>query len=1143
VSLDSAHWRILLFGRLQAQCGDLRRDHLAMRRMGALLACLVMRAPHPVPREELLELLWPEEAPSITRNRLSVLLNSLKRQFGPIDLPCRPLLTIKRSTIELIAPHFTSDYQDFQVALEAARGADSVRDRIASLERAVLLARGELLSGFYDAWILTERARLDAMRREALRDLVHAFLQNDDPAGAIEYARQAVAADALNEEAHYDLIAVYRQIGQPSAALRQFAQLERVLADELQARPSPATCALARQIEADLGHGWAPAGRPLRPMTIRAKEHLRSRADGAERLPARLTRFFGREAEIASLCNLLDRSGATRLVTLLGPGGTGKTRLALETADRLAERYAGRVYFVSLAEINDIHNLGAALARSLHLPPAPELDVFAQALIVLNAAPSLLILDNLEHLLPDAGPMIERLLQDAVELRCLLTSRAPAGVEGEQEIALAPLPLPTDSLSLEILSACPGIALFVDRARLVRADFALSNQNAEDVVQLCRALDGLPLAIELAAARSRVMTPAEMRTQSKQILPLLVDVQGGKPARHRSLRSTVEWSYRLLPVEAQRCFNALCVCTGGFTVEVAGRIAFASAVDNAAARDMLEQLRVASFLTLTDTEEQTTRFRILETLREFGLEHLARSDQESAVRQRHLAYYAGRLGVGPAASAVDQDVGNSTAPGWFACEEDNLRGALEFGLNAGAGARHTLLAVALAVRLSDYWEKQGRWAEGLTYLQRALALPEVTLRPTLRVDALRAAGLFANLQGHGEQARLYSEEGLARAREADYAPGIAGCLVNLGNVAFTQDDYAGARDRFEQALALYRQTGRQAESAACLSSLGNVAFFLGDQQAATERLDEALGIYQQLGDTSGAASVLLRLGNVKRNQNRFAEAHAHLEEALELFRSVNYRYGVASCLHSLGLAAFFQGQAREAEALYREAMQIFQEIGYRRGVGSSLSNLGNVAQGRGDYPTALRYYSQAMQIYQALADRRDMAACLFDLGNVALEQADWAEAEKRYQNAFALEQKIHSRGGIANCLGALGRLALEQNLLVDAAGRLEEALHIYQEMNIPAGVADMLQAYAHLAHRLGRSAAGVQLAGAAEALRRQFGFFRVLCPVRWQAALTAMRAALPQEAFDAAYRQGEALTAEQAIAAALQLTAQLSSSP
>jgi len=1110
--------------------------------MGALLACLVMRAPHPVPREELLELLWPEEPPGITRNRLSVLLNSLKQHLGPIDLPCVPLLAIERSTIAVIAPHFTSDYHDFQAVLDAARGAASVPERIASLEKAVLLTRGELLAGFYDTWILSERARLDAMRLQALRDLVYAFLEKGDPAGAIEYARQAVAADALNEEAHYDLIAIYRQMGQPSAALRQFGQLERVLAEKLQARPSPKTSALAQQIEADLGHGWEPAARPLRPMTIRANERPRICADGPERLPARLTRFFGREAEIVKLCDLLDRVSSARLVTLLGPGGTGKTRLALETADRLMERYDGHVHFVPLAEINDIQSLGAALTKSLHLPPSPEHDSFAQTLIVLNAAPSLLILDNLEHLLPEAGPVIERLLQEAAGTHCLLTSRIPAGVQGEQEIALAPLPLPTASRSVKVLSVCPGIALFVDRARLVRSDFTLSDQNAEDVVQVCRALDGLPLAIELAAARSRVMTPAEMRTQTRQILPLLVDVQGGKTVRHRSLRSTIEWSYRLLPLEAQCCFNALCVCTGGFTSEAAGRIAFASGADHAAVLGMLEQLRATSFLTLTDTGEETTRFGILETLREFGLEHLARSDQERDVRQRHLAYYADRLQAATAPSTDAHEAGGSAALTWLAREEDNLRGALEFGLQAGVGERETLLALGLAVRLSDYWEKQGRWAEGQSTLQRALALPETAQHPTLQVDALRAAGLFANLQGHGEQARLSSEQGLARAREVGYSFGIAGCLANLGSVAFAQDDYAGARDHFEQALLVYRHTGSQAESAACLSALGNVAFFGGDQEAAAEHFHEALGTYRQLQDRSGAASALLRLGNLKRNQNRFAEAHAYLEEAMELFRSTGHRHGMANCLHSLGLAAFFQGRTAEAEALYREARQIFQEIGHRRGVGLSLSSLGNVAQVQGDYPAALRYYSQAMPIYEALADRRDTAACLFELGNIALEKADWAEAGERYRAAFALEQQIESRGGIANCLGALGRLALEQNLLVEAAGRLDEALHIYREMSIPAGVADILQAVAHLAYRQGRIVLGVQLVGAAEALRRRIGFIRVLCPVRWQVVLTAMRAALPPEAFDLAYRQGEALTVEEAVAIARQLTAQSTAS-
>ncbi|MCW3051110.1 MAG: DNA-binding transcriptional activator of the family [Chthonomonadales bacterium] len=526
--MAEAFWRITLLGRLHARSEEHTLNHLSMRRVGALLACLVLRAPHPVPREKLLELLWPEVAGPVARNRLSVLLSALRPHLEPPGTPAESVLLAERLTVQLHPNTFTSDYHDFLHALQAAKKTENDGDAIAFLENACALYQGELLAGFYDEWILTERARLTTLRYQALRELSQRLTRIDAPERAIDYARLAVAAEPLDEEAHCDLIRLYRRIGQPSTALRQYEQLTRLLREELHAVPSKPARELAGQIEREMGHGAAPTRRIVRPMTPRASEPSDIGPAIADSLPARLTRFFGRDEELSMLKALLAPDGAARLVSLLGPGGTGKTRLGVETAEQLKPLYSGRVYFAALAEISDTNHIGSVIARTLRLRPTPGLDPLSQALAVLNQAPSLLVLDNLEQVLPDAGALIAHLLAEAPTLRCLVTSRRSAGVEGEQEFVLGPLRTPEAQVGVEELATCPVVALFVDRVRLIHSDFKLSANNAEDVVQLCRDLEGLPLAIELAAGRAGVMTPGEMRRQPGKLLNWLVDVRAAR---------------------------------------------------------------------------------------------------------------------------------------------------------------------------------------------------------------------------------------------------------------------------------------------------------------------------------------------------------------------------------------------------------------------------------------------------------------------------------------------------------------------------------------------------------------------------------------------------------------------------------------
>jgi predicted ATPase/DNA-binding SARP family transcriptional activator len=1127
ISMRQNHWRICLFGRLQVQGDRTTLTHFSMRRGGALLACLVVRAPNPVPREELLALLWPEEAPETARNRLRVLLSGLRRSLEPPDAAPTGILAIERNAVRLVSSAFTSDYHDFLEALSAARTADET-EAIHLLEKAITLYQGELLAGFYDEWILTERTRLAEMRYQALRDLVRRLTQCGRLENAIEYARQAVAAEPLDEEAHCDLMRLYDTLGQPSAGLRQYEQLKRLLQEELHAQPSEPTRRLAAQIETNLGHGMAQIRRNVRPLALRAPEQAAIAQAIPETLPLRLTRFFSREQEIASLRNLLRPDGAARLVTLLGSGGIGKTRLAIETAEQLKTDYTGRVFYVALAEITDANLIGVTLARALRLPTGPGLDPLALVITLLKQAPALLVLDNLEQLLPKAAQVVAQLLQATPLLRCLLTSRRNAGIEGEREFVLEPLSVTLPGADLEALSSCAGVSLFVDRAQTVRADFKLTAQNAVDVIELCRTLEGVPLAIELAAARSRVMTPVEMKNQTGHLLDMLVDTQGGKPVRHRSLRATLEWSYRLLTSPEQEIFRALSVFVGGFSAEAAGAIGRTAGTEAMDMLALLERLRAASLLQSEETAEFQTRFTMLETLREFGLECLGK--RETPVRRRHLAYFAQAFWKQdkPPLLWSAREIAQVTA------EDANLRAALEFGLRSEATEEEQELALSLASRLSSYWEMQGRLQEGRDYLRRASRSPIAAERPVLRVNVLRGAGVLANLMGDYTDADALSREGLAIAEREGDLPSIAGCLKNLGVGAFLQDAYVPSQEWLTQALHLYQQTDQTRNIASCLAGLGDTAFFLGDHESARERLEAALTLYRQLRDRHGIASALLQLGNVWRNQGYFAEGRTRFLEAMEIFTEIGHRLGIAHCLHDLGNISNSHKDYSEAHRLYAEALAIFREVGSQRGVAVCLRSLGTISEARKEYAEALSYYEEAIEICRKIGDRRYLATCLHCMGYVAFHQCNYAVARPLHLEALAIEQEIGSRGGIANCLTGLARVALAQNDLGEARTRYDEALTVYSEMEVWMSIAEQLEDYVVIAFRQGQFAQAARLAGAIYTARNSSDYTAYYTkPQVWQELLDELREALGRAGFEVSWRQGQALTLPEAIAEAL----------
>lgn len=627
------------------------------------------------------------------------------------------------------------------------------------------------------------------------------------------------------------------------------------------------------------------------------------RAAPGGRLPAALTRFFGRELEIAHVETLLGSPG-TRLVTLTGLGGAGKTRLALEVAGRLRETFDDAVYFASLSDLTDAHRIAEvirdALGVSRSASAAPPL---AQVMETLRERPNLLVLDNFEHLVEDGAPFVRALLAGVPTLTCLVTSRQRLGLAGEQEFSVLPLPTPDASndagAAPERLAACfASVALFADRARAARPDFTVTTDNSADVAALCRRLEGIPLAIELAAVRSKALSPAQMLSQMERRFDFLVSRKRDAAPRHRSLRAALDWSCALLPADLARFFARLSVFRGGWTHAAAQVV---GAVPSALALEYLEHLQDDS-LVLAEERDGAMCFRMLETVRERAAELL--DDAERAALERGHAAHFLRL----AEEAEPQLLGAEQAL-WLnrlEAEHDNLRAALEFCRTNGDGlAAETGLRLAGA--LWRFWQVRGYLNEGRERLAAVLSqtLPpgtknEAATGPLLeaRAKALNGAGNLADQEGDYAAARLFYEECLVLQRGLGDRAGVAVALNNLGQVAHAEGDFARARSFFDESLALWWELGGRWGIAYLLDNKGRAARRQGDDATALSLFEVSLAIRRELDDKGGIGESLINLALEAADVGDAARARSLLDEGVAVGQELGDRRGVARCLEA-----------------------------------------------------------------------------------------------------------------------------------------------------------------------------------------------------------------------------------------------------
>jgi predicted ATPase/DNA-binding SARP family transcriptional activator/Tfp pilus assembly protein PilF len=1003
---------IALAGRVAVETDGAGLDAGGLGRLGRVaLAYLVAERHRPVTRDELAEVLWGDDLPRSWETSLRGVALRLRGLLGAAGLVPTEALTSAYGCWQLRLPAGTVvDTETVPVDLaraEEALAEGRAADARALAEGAATVAGRGFLPEAAGAWVERRQAELRELHQRALETASDAAAGAGDWAGALRWAEEAVEAAPLRESSYLRLMNAHAGAGNRGEALRAYERCRRVLAEELGVSPSPSTEAAYVALLGEEPPAQAPD-------------------DTGPGLPLPLTRLVGRDAELAAIEKAL--AGA-RLLTLTGTGGVGKTRLALAAATDLAGDYADGACLVELAPLADADLLPQQVLTALGLREETGQAPAATLAAHLRARHVLLVLDNCEHLVAPAATLAESLLRACPRLTVLATSREPLGVPGEA------------TWRVPSLSPEGALALFTERAQGVRPDFTVTEAAAPALTQLCQRLDNIPLAIELAAARTSALSVEEIAGRLDDRFRLLSGGARTAVPRQQTLRAMVDWTYDALSDAERRVFDRLAVFGSSFDLEAAEEVVGAG--------DVLDVLTGLVNKSLVVAERPgaggRTRYRLLETMRHYARERLAESGDATEVRTRHLA-----RAVAIATQAQDAVDGPDQAAvlDRLEAEHDDLRVALAWGTSGGDPEP----ALRLAVALGRFWEVRGHLSEGRSWLEAALAAGGGGGLPGLRAAALNWAAVLAQHQGDYNASRGLYEHGLALRRRLDDRLGTTAALVGLGNLAALQGRLDAARDLFSESLAIGRELDQDRVVAASLTNLGWVAHARGDLRGARAMYEEALDVRRRQGDGHGTAMVLANLGDLALQQGDLETSHALHTEGLDLRRRLGDRSGVADSLAALGKVALAQGDRETARTLQSQGLAERRRMGDRPGMPASLSALAELARLDGDPATAAGLLQEALTVATELDDRHCMTAALLHLARLARDQGDSAQADALYRQAMPITDAggdVPPTGSTATWLEGLATIGIDDGHPDRAARLLGAADSLRQAIGAP----------------------------------------------------------------------------------------------
>ncbi len=733
-----------------------------------------------------------------------------------------------------------------------------------------------------------------------------------------------------------------------------------------------------------------------RPPATRTTAHGARPTD----LPSQLTPFIGREREVEEVRHRLLHP-EVRLLTLTGPGGVGKTRLSLEVARQVLDQFENGVCFVALAPISDPTMVPSAIAQALQVKQSAGQSVDEALEQYLRERQLLLVLDNFERLL-EAGPPLAQLLAACPRLKVLVTSRVVLRLQGEHNYEVPTLALPPagHGPSPEQLGRYEGIRLFMQRAQAANSQFGITTENAPAVIELCRQLDGLPLAIELAAARVKLLSPEAVLARLGDRLGLLTGGARDLPDRQRTLRATLDWSYSLLEMAERSLFARLAVFAGGWTLEAAEAVCDVG--DEVEVLQEMSALVDKSLVQQRANDQDEPRFTMLETVREYALEQLEESGELERLRRRHAIYF---LKLAEEEERASQGPLQGVWLDRLETEHDNLRAALAWSFSPQGD---TEMGLQLAGALSHFWYVREHHSESRMWLQRALERGSGA--GAARAKVLVGAGRLAWFQGELTRGNTLLEESLTLYQDLGDDAGAAFALLVLGRTAVSQGNRGRGETLLEESLALFREQGNKWGIARAHIVLGDGALFEGDVDRATAKFQKSLDIAQDLEDAEGIALSLLYLGRAAHMRGDDARSNKLLEESLVVFKDSGDSRGVAEALLELGRVARAQGNDTRAVALCRESLVISRKLGDKTYIAFCLTALAGLIQAVGDAVRAGRLFGAAEMLLESLdavldpvgslAYDSDLTAARLQLGEAAFEEA---RAEGR---ALTVEQAV-----------------------------------------------------------------------------------------------------------------------------------------
>ena len=941
--------RVWLLGGFRVAIGDepIDKDVWRLRKAAALVKLLALAPGHRLHREQIMDILWPDSGRRAASNNLRKNLHAARR-----TLDSATSFLYLATEDESLALYPSGDiWVDAGAYEEAAKGARRAREPLA-YEAALDLYRGELLpEDRYEEWAEGPRARLRGIHLSLLSELASLYEEQAEPGRAEAALGKLLVEEPTNEGANASLMRIYALSGRRGEALSQYGRLEETLLRRLAMEPS----ASVRSLREEISSGRFPP--PDAPREPGQKEA----ATSPNNLPSPRTSFVGREREVVEVKREL---AMTRLLTLTGTGGAGKTRLALEVARDLAGTCPEGAWFVDLAPLSEPELLPQAVAVALEVreqPGRPLTDTLAD---VLSGKNLLVLLDNCEHLIEAAADLVHVLLGRCPGLRVVATSREPLGVEGEALWRVPPLSVPQASTPSDDLPEYAAVRLFVDRACLKVPAFGITRENAAAVCEVCRRLEGVPLAVELAAARMGSAAVEQLARRLDDALAVLSSGPRTASPRQRTMRATLQWSHSLLSEKEKAAFRMLSAFAGGFALEATEAVLPEEGLEEAEVLDLVSALVDKSLLIVGIGSGHTLRYRMLEPIWQFAREKLEESGEAESMKRAHAESF---LSLAEEAEPELKGPDQVEWLGRLEAEHDNMRAALSWALQQGEAE----LALGLGGALWWFWRRRGYFSEGRRWLEEALAIDE-RRSPGSRAMALAGLGMLAVEQGDVDRVQEACEEGLELlahdGSEASWAKIYF--LSASGYVALSKEDYERATQLYEESLALSREMRDDWALAFSLFGMALVSHRRGDPERTAELYEESISIFREQGDKHGLAICLNNLGLVARYQGDLVRAEKLTEESVELLRELGSG-GDAEGLCNLGWMALLRNDLGKAADFYEETLTMAWDIERNPVVTSALKGFACLAGAHGEAERAARLWGAAQALHEGKGEPWD----------------------------------------------------------------------------------------------------------------------------------------------------------------------------